>query len=96
MPREGDRKTLRCSFCGKSQAQVQRLIAGNDAYICDECVHLCLSILGDEFEDDYPEFTREGETAEKLMDPKDVPSPRRIKAALGKPRRNNGKVNENV
>ena len=82
MPREGDRKTLRCSFCGKSQAQVQRLIAGNDAYICDECVQLCLSILGDEFEDDYPEFTREGETAEKLMDPKDVPSPRRIKAAL--------------
>ncbi len=83
MPREGERKTLRCSFCGKAQSQVQRLIAGNDAYICDECVRLCLSILGDDFEEDYPEFTLEGETAgNKLLDPKEVPVPRDIKRAL--------------
>ena len=82
MPREGDRKSLRCSFCGKTQTQVQRLIAGNDAYICDECVRLCVSILGDDFDDDFQEFTREGDIPAQLMDPKDVPSPQQIKAAL--------------
>ncbi len=82
MPREGDKRILRCSFCGKTQSQVQRLIAGNDAYICDECVRLCLSILGDEFEDDYPEFTRDDPDAEPVMELKDVPVPRKIKAAL--------------
>ncbi len=83
MARDGDKRALRCSFCGKTQAQVQRLIAGNDAYICDECVRLCLSILGDDLDDDFQEFTREGEeAARQLMDPKDVPSPRQIKAAL--------------
>ena len=81
MPREGDKKILRCSFCGKAQSQVQRLIAGNDAYICDECVRLCLSILGDEFDEEYPDFTREEEGA-VILDPKDVPVPREIKKAL--------------
>ncbi len=81
MPREGDKKILRCSFCGKAQSQVQRLIAGNDAYICDECVRLCLSILGDEFDEEYPDFTREEDGA-VILDPKDVPVPREIKKAL--------------
>ena len=82
MPKEGERKILRCSFCGKAQSQVQRLIAGNEAYICDECVRLCLSILGDEFEEDYPEFTLENQEPEPVMELKDVPAPRKIKAAL--------------
>ncbi len=82
MPRDGERKILRCSFCGKPQDTVRRLIAGNDAYICDECVHLCLDILSDELEDDYPEFTLEGADGEKLMKPEDVPVPRKIKKAL--------------
>ncbi len=83
MPREGERKVLRCSFCGKPQDTVRRLIAGNDAYICDECVHLCLNILADELdEEDYPEFILEGEDDEKLMEPEDVPAPREIKKAL--------------
>ncbi len=82
MAREGERRILRCSFCGKAQDSVRRLIAGNDAYICDECVHLCLNILADELEEDYPDFTLEGEGAEKLMEPEDVPVPREIKKAL--------------
>jgi ATP-dependent Clp protease ATP-binding subunit ClpX len=45
--------TLYCSFCGKSQDQVQKLIAGNkkDVYICDECVELCSELLEEELED---------------------------------------------
>ncbi len=82
MPREGDKRILRCSFCGKPQSQVQRLIAGNDAYICDECVRLCLSILGDEFEEDYPDFTREEPEGGQSIQIDDVPVPRKIKAAL--------------
>ncbi|MCK5762997.1 MAG: ATP-dependent Clp protease ATP-binding subunit ClpX [Clostridiales bacterium] len=47
-----DKHKLRCSFCGKSQEQVKRLIAGPDVYICDECVHLCIEIISeDEVED---------------------------------------------
>ena len=47
MARSDDRKSIRCSFCGKPQNQTGRLIAGNGAYICDECVSLCMSIIGD-------------------------------------------------
>ena len=42
-------KELTCSFCGKPQSQVRRLIAGPDVYICDECVKLCEDILAEEF-----------------------------------------------
>ena len=41
------RKSIRCSFCGKPQALVNRLIAGNGSYICDECVRMCMSIIGE-------------------------------------------------
>lgn len=43
-----DRRVLKCSFCGKTQDQVKRLIAGPGVYICNECIELCLSILEDE------------------------------------------------
>jgi len=46
------KKSIRCSFCGKSQNEVNRLIAGNGAYICDECVRLCMDIVG-EYDDDF-------------------------------------------
>lgn len=49
---KNDSKTLRCSFCGKPQSQVMRLIAGNGAYICDECVRLCMSIIDEGFVDE--------------------------------------------
>ena len=42
---------LKCSFCGKSQEQVRKLIAGPGVYICDECVDLCNEILDEELLD---------------------------------------------
>ena len=46
-----DEKQLQCSFCGKAQGEVKRLIAGPGVYICNECVELCTEILSDDFED---------------------------------------------
>ena len=42
---ESDKTTLFCSFCGKSQHEVKKLIAGPTVYICDECVDLCTDII---------------------------------------------------
>ncbi|HOJ14137.1 MAG TPA: ATP-dependent Clp protease ATP-binding subunit ClpX [Deltaproteobacteria bacterium] len=57
MPRINDhyRPGLRCSFCGKSQEEVRKLIAGPDVYICDECIGLCNEILAEE-EGEYRHF----------------------------------------
>ena len=46
-----DRKLLRCSFCNKTQDQVRKLIAGPNAYICDECVQICAEIVDEELEE---------------------------------------------
>ena len=51
MAKYEDKKQLKCSFCGKNQDQVKRLIAGPGVYICDECIDLCSDIIQDEFED---------------------------------------------
>jgi len=48
MAKKDDGKQLRCSFCGKTQDQVERLIAGPGVYICNECIELCEDILMDE------------------------------------------------
>ena len=48
MARNEDRRSIRCSFCGKPQSLVERMIAGNNCYICDECVRMCASIVGEE------------------------------------------------
>lgn len=75
MPNRDDKKTIRCSFCGKPQSETTRLIAGNGAYICDECVSLCVSIVQ---EDDYTPAASEliGLTEAE------VPKPAEIKAVL--------------
>lgn len=52
MPKYDEKKQLKCSFCGKSQDQVRRLIAGPGVYICDECIELCSEIIVDEFQGD--------------------------------------------
>lgn len=52
MARNEDRRSIRCSFCGKPQTLVEHLIAGNNCYICDDCVRMCASILGEEMEKD--------------------------------------------
>ena len=46
-----DGKLLYCSFCGKSQHEVRKLIAGPSVFICDECVELCNDIIREELED---------------------------------------------
>lgn len=48
MSRFDDKKQLKCSFCGKSQDQVKRLVAGPSVYICDECIELCQEIISEE------------------------------------------------
>ena len=51
-----DDKLLYCSFCGKSQHEVRKLIAGPSVYVCDECVDLCNDIIKDELQDDSSSF----------------------------------------
>lgn len=51
MAKNDDKKQLKCSFCGKNQDAVRRLIAGPGVYICDECIELCSEIITDEFDD---------------------------------------------
>ncbi len=51
MSRYEDKKQLKCSFCGKTQEQVKRLVAGPGVYICDECIELCSEIIEEEFEE---------------------------------------------
>lgn len=62
---------LRCSFCGKTQDQVKKLIAGPNVYICDECIDLCSDILDEEYE-----------TLAKEDEVFNVPKPKEIKATL--------------
>lgn len=52
MAKYDEKKQLKCSFCGKNQDQVRRLIAGPGVYICDECIELCSEIIVDEFQGD--------------------------------------------
>lgn len=76
MARTDDRKSIRCSFCGKTQNQAGRLIAGNGAYICDECIQLCMSIIAD----DVDEPMKEAEPPELRFE--SLPKPTDIKANL--------------
>jgi ATP-dependent Clp protease ATP-binding subunit ClpX len=48
---------LKCSFCGKSQRQVRKLIAGPNVYICDECIDLCNDIVDEELTEQTTRFT---------------------------------------
>ena len=67
-----------CSFCGKSQDQVKKLIAGPEVYICDECVDLCNEILDEEFLE-TEEHEDEGFKTQKMTE---VPKPHEIKSYL--------------
>ena len=61
---------LRCSFCGRSENQVRRLIAGpNNAYICDECVEICASIVDDEI---YGDEKKSANEEINLLKPKEI------------------------
>ncbi len=65
-----DGKILYCSFCGKSQHEVRKLIAGPSVYICDECVELCNDIIREELEESG------------VSDPEKLPNPHKIHAFL--------------
>lgn len=69
MPKNDEHKSVHCSFCGKSQEQVSRIIAGPRAYICNECVHLCMSILEDA--EERPEVFGQG-TPDAIPTPKEI------------------------
>ncbi|MFO1431119.1 MAG: ATP-dependent Clp protease ATP-binding subunit ClpX [Candidatus Competibacteraceae bacterium] len=69
--KSSDDKLLYCSFCGKSQHEVRKLIAGPNVFICDECVELCNDIIREEMEDNTPV------TGSRL------PKPQEIKQVLG-------------
>ena len=73
MPRKDVPKSVRCSFCGKSQENVKKIVAGPGVYICDECVDLCASIIEAEmYEDEEMGYTLAEE----------IPSPHEIKKVL--------------
>jgi len=73
MAKNDEQKAVRCSFCGKHQDQVARIIAGPGAYICNECVQLCMSIL-DDAEDQSETFD--------LDVPESIPTPKEIHKIL--------------
>ena len=79
MARNEDRRSIRCSFCGKPQSLVDHLIAGNNCYICDDCVRMCASIIGEE--EDQPQQTVLGYDGLPLELQK-LPKPMQIKARL--------------
>ena len=69
-----EKKEVRCSFCGRTQDEVKRLIAGPNAYICNECVDICADLVREEEEDEAAEgrFQLDGK----------LPKPAEMKAAL--------------
>ena len=75
---------LKCSFCGKTQDQVKKLIAGPDVYICDECVELCNEILDEEFfeQKDKDKEGKETDKKKDVLEDKPIPKPHEIKAYL--------------
>jgi len=71
LARYDEKKQLKCSFCGKTQEQVKRLVAGPGVYICDECIELCSEIIEEEFDDSKVE-----------TELNEIPKPKEIKAIL--------------
>ena len=75
MPKGNNGKqTIKCSFCGKTQENVKRIVAGPGVYICDECIKVCGNILEDEYYEDELE-----ETEQEL---EQIPKPEEIKKVL--------------
>ena len=70
MSKYDENKQLKCSFCGKPQTQVNRLVAGPGVYICDDCIHICMDILNENIQD-------EGEQAATAK-PYRLPKPKEI------------------
>ena len=80
MPKHEDTR-LKCSFCGKSQDQVKKLIAGPGVYICDECVDLCNEILDEELFDSSSQVQGQGKDQSVPLI-SEIPKPHEIKSYL--------------
>ena len=80
MARNDDKREIRCSFCGKPQSEVHKLIAGPNVYICNECIEICQSILDEEFglEDNMPSAAAKA----NVSAPEKLPTPRELKETL--------------
>ena len=76
MPNNNQIKNIRCSFCGKAQEQVQRIIAGPGVYICDECIRVCTGMIEDALYDE------EQDAAYTLNENAKLPTPAEIKQVL--------------
>lgn len=72
MAKLDDKKSIKCSFCGKPQSLVNRLIAGNGSYICDECVRLCMSIIEEGYEPTLEGANGETISFDELPKPVDI------------------------
>ena len=70
MNKKTDNDSLFCSFCGKSQKEVKKLIAGPTVFVCDECIELCMDII------------KEDTKNNKIKTKQDIPKPREINAIL--------------
>ena len=73
MPNNNTR-SVKCSFCGKSQENVKKIIAGPGVYICDECINVCQEIIEDEFYEEDEEVN--------VVEEEKIPTPQEIKAIL--------------
>ena len=70
MSKYDENKPLKCSFCGKPQSQVNRLVAGPGVYICDECIQVCQEILKENYPEEHAENA--AETPVRLPKPKEI------------------------
>ena len=75
---EENKDQLCCSFCGKSQSEVKKLVAGRGVYICDECIQVCINIVADEMN----EIEKENKPAVSEHMHGELPTPSKIKAFL--------------
>ncbi len=75
MPKNQNEKNIKCSFCGKTQDSVKRIVAGPGVYICDECISLCKNII----DEDYIDEEETGYTVEEVST---LPKPEEIKNTL--------------
>ena len=75
---EENKDQLCCSFCGKSQSEVKKLVAGRGVYICDECIQVCISIVSDELN----EIEKEKQQDQVECENTELPTPSKIKSFL--------------
>lgn len=82
MPNMEDTRGIKCSFCGKTQDKVRKLIAGPGVYICDECISVCSSILEEDFGIHHPAMPAKEHEDTPTAEPIELPTPKELKGTL--------------